>query len=257
MPALAELTAFLDETLNIRELPDYPSALNGLQFANGGEVDHVATAVDFSLQTLSGAIGVGARLLLVHHGMFWGGLQRITGVRHHQIRSLVSHDVAVYAAHLPLDLHPRFGNNVSLAERLGLTPNSGFVRFETVDVGLSGESDLPTETLVSRARALAADHGGAAVVTPYAPGRRTRRWGICSGSGADSATLAEAQRRGLDTLIVGEGPHHTAVTARDLDIVIVYAGHYATETLGVQAVGKELARQFGVAASFIAAPTGL
>ena len=88
-------------------------------------------------------------------------------------------------------------------------------------------------------------------------GRRTRAWGICTGGGASSDTLREARERGLDTLIVGEGPHHTAVEADDSGIAVIYAGHYATETLGVRALAAHLSDRFGMPWVFLEAPTGL
>jgi dinuclear metal center YbgI/SA1388 family protein len=257
MASLVELSTFLDGTLAIDAVPDYPNAVNGVQLANEGPIDHVATAVDFSSRTVAGAIAAGARLLLVHHGMFWGGVQPITGHRHRRIRDLIANDVAVYAAHLPLDVHPELGNNVLLARLLGLTPSGGFARYQTIEVGVSGTTDRPTLELADRAAQLAREHGGAAVVTPFDSGRVTRRFGICTGAGADSATIREAVARGIDTLIVGEGPHHTAVEASEVGLVIIYAGHYATETLGVRAVGDLLAQRFALRTSFIAAPSGL
>lgn len=257
MPSLATLAEYLDALLGISAIPDYPGAVNGIQLANIGDIARVATAVDFSTESVNGAIDAGARLLLVHHGMFWGGVQPITGTRHQRLWSLITHDVAVYSAHLPLDVHAELGNNVLLARRMGLEPSGGFGRFQTIDVGVSGESDLPTEELVNRARALADEFQGTFVATRFDSNRVTRKWGICTGAGADSTSLREAARRGLDTLIVGEGPHHTAVEARELGIVVIYAGHYATETLGVRALGERLAERFGVTTTFIDAPSGL
>jgi putative NIF3 family GTP cyclohydrolase 1 type 2 len=163
----------------------------------------------------------------------------------------------VYSAHLPLDVHAELGNNALLARRLGLEPNSGFAKFQNVHVGLSGESNLPTRTIAEGANALAHEFSGALIATPFEAGRVTRRWGMCTGSGADSSTLREAAQRGIDTLIVGEGPHHTAIEARELGIVVLYAGHYATETLGVRALGDLLVKRFNVSTTFIDAPSGL
>lgn len=247
----------LDALLRTAEIPDYAGALNGLQFANRGDVRRVATAVDFSSHTVREAVAARAQMLLVHHGMFWSGLQAVTGLAYERYRDLVTHDIAVYSAHLPLDMHPELGNNALLARRLGLEPSSGFARYKTIDVGLSGSADADTITLVERARQLTREAGGEAVVTPFDGARRTRRWAICTGAGADSDTIREAAERDIDTLIVGEGPHHTAVQARDLGIVVVYAGHYATETLGIRALGEYVAREFGVEAQFLDAPTGL
>jgi dinuclear metal center YbgI/SA1388 family protein len=257
MPPLEPLARFLDETLDIDNVPDYPDALNGIQLANIGDIERIACAVDVSTSVIDGALAAGAKLLIVHHGMFWGGAAPITGARHRRLWSLITHDVAVYAAHLPLDVHPVFGNNVLLARRLGLQPSGGFVRYQTIDVGLSGESNLSTAALAAAMSALAIEQGGQLVATPFDAGRVTRRWGICTGAGASSSTLKEAEERGLDTLIVGEGPHHTAVEARELGLVVLYGGHYATETLGVRAIADALAAKFQLTSTFVAAPTGL
>jgi dinuclear metal center YbgI/SA1388 family protein len=257
MPTLERLAQFLDATLDTNAIPDYPNAVNGVQLANMGDIQRIATAVDFSTETATAAIDAGARLLIVHHGMFWGGVQPITAHRHKRLWMLVTHDVAVYSSHLPLDLHPELGNNALLAKRLGLQPSGGFVKYQTIDVGLSGSSDVPTRTVAALAAALAAEYRGAFVATPFDEDRVTRRWGICTGAGADSATLREAAERGLDTLIVGEGPHHTAIEARELGIVVLYAGHYATETLGVRALGDRLASEFDMPSTFIDVPSGL
>lgn len=254
---LRSIVAHLDELLRTREVPDYSGAVNGLQVANAGRVARVATAVDFSRPAIEQAVAAGAQLLIVHHGMFWAGAQPIVGPSYERVRLLFAHDLAVYSAHLPLDVHPSLGNNVLLAQQLGLTPNGGFARYKTVDVGVSGESDLATIELAARAAGFAARWGHVVRHTPIASGRRTRRWGICTGAGASSDTLAEAEAREIDTLVVGEGPHHTAVEAVERGVVVIYAGHYATETLGVQALATEVERSFGVPWSFVGEPTGL
>jgi dinuclear metal center YbgI/SA1388 family protein len=184
-------------------------------------------------------------------------VQPIVGARRERLHALLTHDVAVYSAHLPLDVHPTLGNNALLARLVGLEPSGGFAKYQNIEVGLSGVSDIPTQVLAKRAQELARKHGGALVATPFSADHITRRWGICTGAGADSSTLREASERGLDTLIVGEGPHHTAVEARELGIVVLYAGHYATETLGVRALGEALAARFDITSTFVDAPTGL
>lgn len=255
---LAALVQHLDDLLRTREVPDYSGAMNGLQVANSGRVDRVAVAVDFSRAAVEQAVVAGAGLLVVHHGMFWGGAQAVVGPAYERLRLVFAHDLAVYASHIPLDLHPTLGNNVLLANELGLAPSGGFARFKTVDVGVRGEADdLETAALAARATAFGRQWGHVLRHTPIAPGRRTRRWGLCTGAGASSETLAEAGAMGLDTLVVGEGPHHTAVEAAERGIVVLYAGHYATETLGVRAVGAEVERTFGVPWTFVGQPTGL
>lgn len=169
---------------------------------------------------------------------------------------LIENDIAVYSSHLPLDRHPTLGNNALLAAELGLTPTGLFARFEDIFIGMSGESDIETATLTTRARDFARSYGEIRT-SVIAAGRRTRKWGICTGAGASAETLSEASSTGIDTLIVGEGPHWTAVHAEEHELAIIYAGHYATETLGVRALAQHLAERYELPWSFINAPTGL
>jgi len=256
MPALDDIVAYLDQLLDTAATPDYGPAVNGLQLANAGQVRKVGGAVDFSRRAIDGAVAAGVDLLIVHHGMFWGGSQPIRGAAYERLKTLIGHDVAVYSSHLPLDRHQRFGNNVLLARALELEPSGDFAQFKGIAIGVRGDADEATAALVERARAFAGGEGGTVVHTPLAPGRRTRRWAICTGAGASSDTLREAAALGVDTLVVGEGPHHTAVDAEELGIAVIYAGHYATETLGVRALAEHVGARFGVPWEFIAAPTG-
>ncbi len=253
---LAELVSALDETLRTSEVPDYSGALNGLQIANNGRVHRVAVAVDASRAAIAEAAICGADLLIVHHGLFWGGAQPLVGVAFEKFRSLFANGIAVYSSHLPLDLHPEHGNNVRLAQTLHLTPSAGFSRYKGVEIGVMGDSNEPTGSIVRRVQAYSARYGGAVRTSVPTEGRVTRRWAICSGGGASTESLREARERGVDTLIVGEGAHHTTVEAIEHDLCVVYAGHYATETLGVQSLGAFLERRFGVPWSFLHLPTG-
>ena len=257
MAALSGIVSFLDAELRTSEIPDYPAALNGLQLANRGDVHHIAAAVDFSTRVVREAVNRGANMLVLHHGMFWASAVPIVGPRYDRLALLFDSDIAVYGSHLPLDLHPRFGNNILLAHELGLTPSAGFASSQGTVIGVSGSSNVPTSTLVDRAKAFCDRNAHHLVTTPISPGQMTRRWGICSGAGASTDTLSEAVALSLDTIIVGEGPHHTAVQAPDLGITVLYAGHYATETLGVRALVATAAKKFGIEGSFIEAPTGL
>lgn len=254
---LSQLASYLDETLAIATTPDYPPALNGVQVGHRGPVRKIAAAVDASLRTITLAGEAGANLLLVHHGLFWSGLRAVTGHHEARLRALFAHDLAVYSAHLPLDAHKEFGNSALLARELGLTASGPFARFQQIHCGVRGEAELDTATLVARVAAWASPLGQHTIASPIPPTHRTRRWAICSGSGAQAETLAEAYTSGVDTLIVGEGPHWSAVEAEEYGLVIVYAGHYATETLGVSALAEHLSTTFGVPWTFVHAPTGL
>jgi dinuclear metal center YbgI/SA1388 family protein len=253
---LRDIVAALDAELRTGDIPDYPGAMNGLQVANAGAVHRVAVAVDASRAAIAEAVISGADLLIVHHGLFWSGVQPLVGMQYEKYRSMLSSGLAVYASHLPLDLHAEHGNNVRLAQALGLVPDGGFARFKSVDIGVTGAANEPTNDLVDRVQAFVSRYGGAVRTSIPAQGRRTHRWAICTGGGASSETLREARDRGVDTLIVGEGPHHTTVDAIEHDLCVVYAGHYATETLGVQALGAFLESRFGLPWTFLHLPTG-
>lgn len=257
MTTTALIIQYLDDLLDTSSVPDFPNALNGLQIANDGSVNRIAAAVDFSLRTVTAAAEADANLLIVHHGMFWGGLQAMRGIAFTRLRMLITRDIAVYASHLPLDRHALYGNNALLATELGLEPSGEFARFKTISIGVAGESNVATADLAVRADAFARSHGGSVRTTPIEAGRRTRAWAICTGAGAGTETLSEARERGIDTLIVGEGPHHSAVDADESGITVIYAGHYATETLGVRALAAHISDRFGVPWTFIEAPTGL
>ena len=257
MITTAELVQYLDDILETATVPDYPNAMNGLQLANSGKVTGIAAAVDFSSRAIVDAAAAGADFLLVHHGMFWNGARPITGTAYNRMRTLLQHDIAVYSSHLPLDRHKEFGNNVLLSKALGLSASSEFASFKGSSIGVRGEGDVSTTELTDRARAFAGRHGGAVVTTPFAKERRTIRWAICTGAGASAETIQEAVDTGIDTLIVGEGPHWTAVEGAELGITIIYAGHYATETPGVSALAEHLAERFSLGFTLVHAPTGL
>jgi dinuclear metal center YbgI/SA1388 family protein len=257
-PALSSAIAeHLDQILRTVSTPDYPHALNGLQVANRSPVRKVAAAVDASLRTIEGAIAADANLLIVHHGLFWSGVQPLVDARYERLRLLVEHDLAVYSAHLPLDRHPTLGNNALLARALGLTPSSDFGRYEGVSIGVSGEGARPTDHIVAAAREFARQWGGDVRASAITSGRITHRWGVITGAGASAESMREAVESGIDTLIVGEGPHWTAVEAPERGLVIIYAGHYATETPGVRALAQYVEAEFGIPWTFVDAPTGL
>ncbi|MCU0794412.1 MAG: Nif3-like dinuclear metal center hexameric protein [Akkermansiaceae bacterium] len=251
MAELSEIVDFLDGNLRIREIPDYPGAMNGLQLENRGKVTRVAAAVDASLPVVEKAIAAGADLLLVHHGLFWQGAQRITGPFYRKIRSAVEGGLAIYSSHLPLDVHPEWGNNALLAGALGVRVEGGFLDFKGLKTGLIGSVDITRDDL---RRKLADVVGGAVHLCP-AGSREIRRVGICTGGAGSQVT--EAVVSGIDAFITGEGPHWSYPLAEELGINLYYAGHYATETFGVRMLAGVLAERFPVEACFIDHPTGL
>src|SRR5688572_11714853 len=256
-PTIAEIGRHLDATLRVEEIPDFIGALNGIQVETEAPIVSVAAAVDGRERTIRAAAEAGANLLIVHHGLFWNGAQPLRGAFLRRIRLLLEHGIAVYSAHLPLDMHPELGNNALLARELGLDPSAGFARYKTVEIGVAGRCAMPTSELVTRATRFARVYGHEVRTAGAVDGKMSHRWAICTGAGAGQDTLREAIASGLDTLIVGEGPHWTAIDAEEAGLTIIYAGHYATETLGVRALAAHVSDAFGLPWVFVDAPTGL
>lgn len=248
---LGEVVSYLDGYLRVADIPDAPNALNGLQVANAGEVTLVAAAVDLCEATVQLAAGQRADLMLVHHGLFWGGLEPLTGRRYRRVAGLLKNNVALYSAHLPLDLHPDVGNNAVLARQLGLTVRGTFGEEYGIAIGVWGEIDDRRTSIAQRLGDLL---GAAPRLLPFGP-ERARRVGIVTGAGG--SLIRQAAAAGLDTYITGEGPHHTFFDAEELGLNVFYAGHYATETVGVKALAGHLQSRFDLPWTFLDHPTGL
>ena len=255
--ALTTLVAALDAELRTHEVPDSSMAFNGLQVANSGQVRRIAVAVDASLASIEAARNAGADLLIVHHGLFWAGVQPIVGKQYDRLRTLMSSDLALYSSHIPLDMHQLLGNNVRLAHAFNLTPTAPFAHYKGVHIGVRGSSNVDTAALLRTVAGYAAEYGGTVRTSIPVEGRVTKHWAICSGMGVSSDALLEARNAGVDTLIVGEGTHHSAVDSAEYGVCVMYAGHYATETLGVQALATWIEERFEIPWSFLMLPTGL
>lgn len=248
---LKDLVAYLDDYLAVSEVPDSADALNGLQVEAPGPVRRVAAAVDASEASIRAAIEAGCDLLLVHHGLFWDGNRPVTGRRYRRLAALLESGVAVYSAHLPLDVHTEVGNNVVLARELGVEVRGRFGDYGGVDVGVWGDLALTRAALSERLIELV----GAAVRLIAGGPERIERVGVLTGGGG--GYVATARAAGLDALVTGEGSHHTYFEAMEDGINLYYAGHYATETWGVRALAAHLESRFGLEWVFVDQPTGL
>ncbi|MBC8094771.1 MAG: Nif3-like dinuclear metal center hexameric protein [Akkermansiaceae bacterium] len=249
--ALSAIVQHCDHILRTREIGDYEGAANGLQVENSGTVSRVAATVDASLATIKLAITARADLLIVHHGLFWSPSHPWTGKKYELIRLLAENNLAVYSSHLPLDAHPKLGNNALLAAALGLRNLNPFFFSHGQNIGLQ------TNTTITRAELSARLQKVTGVKPLLIPGGATtcKRIGIVTGgAGGDLKKAAEA---GIDTFITGEGPHWSYTLAEELGLNVFYAGHYATETFGVKALAAHLAEKFGLPWEFIDHPTGL
>jgi dinuclear metal center YbgI/SA1388 family protein len=243
---LSEIVAFLDKELRTAEVKDYPGAHNGLQLENSGKVTRVACAVDACEAVIAAAAEAGADLLIVHHGMLWGGAQRIEGAFYRKLECAIRAGLAIYSSHLPLDLHPKLGNNALLAKALGIRKTAPFL-----EIGVRASVNLPLATLIDRVEAATQTPVHVAAGGP----EQVRKLGIVSGGAGGE--IAKAVAEGVDTFLTGEGSHWTYTAAEELGVNLLYAGHYATETFGVKALGTELEKKFGLPWAFIDHPTGL
>jgi len=248
---LSELVSYLDHYLSVRDVPDAPNALNGLQVENSGAVTRVAAAVDLCEATVGLAATQGADLLLVHHGLFWGGLRPLAGPFYRRVAGLVRSNIALYSAHLPLDRHPEVGNNAVLARALAVALCGEFGEEYGIKLGVWGELSVEREVLVRRLGALL---GVEPLVLAFGP-EQVRRVGVVTGAGG--SLIPQAAAAGLDTYITGEGPHHTFFDAEELGVNVIYAGHYATETVGVKALAEHVSAKFQLPWTFLDHATGL
>jgi dinuclear metal center YbgI/SA1388 family protein len=251
MPQLQQLVEYGNDLLRVGEIADWPNALNGLQIENSGAVTRIGAAVDASTQAIDAAIERGINLLVVHHGLFWPGLQPITGGRRRMLERAFKHDVALYSAHLPLDVHSVLGNNAQLAMALGLENTEPFFEQKGQCVGLKAKVQISRAEL---ARKLERSLGGPAKVFAAGP-EQTNTIGLITG-GAGSEIYAVAST-GIDTFITGEAPHWAAVAAEELGVNLLLGGHYATETFGVKALAAHLSDRFDLPWDFLDFPIGL
>ncbi len=251
MVSLSDVVSYADRFLRTRDVGDWDNALNGLQIENSGHVTRIGAAVDISTRVLTEAQKHDVDLLIVHHGLFWPGLQPIRGALRRQLRIAFEHDIALYSAHLPLDIHPRVGNNAQLVAALSLKSAQPFLEEKGQPVGLKVRASLPRSELVRKVQKAL---NGPVKVFGFGP-KQTRTIGIVTGAaGSEIYRVAE---EGIDTFITGEAPHWAAVAAEELGMNLLLGGHYATEVFGVKALAAHLSKRFRVPWEFIDCPTGL
>ena len=251
MASLSDIVNYTNDFLRIREIGDWDNALNGLQIENSGGVTKIGAAVDASTRVLEAAAKQNVGLLIVHHGLFWPGLQPVTGALRRQLELAFESNIALYSAHLPLDLHPQVGNNAQLAAAVGLESIEPFFEEKGQLIGLKARTPLPRDELD---RKLQEALSGPVKVFMFGP-KKTGTIGIITG-GAGSEIYKVAQE-GIDTFITGEAPHWAAVAADELRMNLLLGGHYATEVFGVKALAAHLSQRFKIPWVFIDCPTGM
>ncbi|NPV52843.1 MAG: Nif3-like dinuclear metal center hexameric protein [Firmicutes bacterium] len=264
---LCELVAYLDDYLKIREIKD--TCVNGLEVDGGGargprraggagdgdaEIRKVALAVDCNVETFEGARREGAQMIIVHHGLFWDRppSMRLVGPMYERVKLLLDSGLALYAAHLPLDMHPHVGNNAELARLVGLTEEEAFGEHHGVLIGVAGKvAPTPLEDVAAR---LNERLDTECRVLGYGPSV-VRTVAICSGRAPEM--MVDVYSKHIDVYITGETSHEWSGYAEDAGMNVIFAGHWATETLGVKALGRHISQKLGLETVFIPHPTGL
>jgi len=248
---LATIVKYCDKILRTAEIGDYDGAANGLQVENSGAVTRIAATVDASLATVKLAIAAKADLLIVHHGLFWSSSHPWTGKKYELLRLIVENNLAVYSSHLPLDAHPKLGNNALLCAALRLKNLKPFFESRGQKIGFQSRQKISRAELAKKLERLT---GSKPKIIPGGKNVCERIGIVTGGAGAE---LKLAASEGVDTFITGEGPHWTFALAEELGLNVLYGGHYATETFGVKALAAELSKKFTVPWEFLDHPTGL
>ena len=253
MAQLIEIVSMLDQTLEPSRYRD--AALNGLQVDSGeGNVTRVAVAVDSGLSIVKRALQAQAQLLIVHHGLFWGDESPLTGTFGQKVRLLMQEGCSLYASHLPLDGHPVFGNGVQLAHFLGCAEIAPAFPVNGMCIGAAGRFPKPLTCAEVAARCASLRPGIPPMVLPF--GRnRIETVGVVTGSG--TSALSSRAPPAFDLFISGEPKQSAYHLLKELELNAIFAGHYATETFGVRALGTELASRFAVESIFLDEETGI
>jgi len=252
LQSLSHIVSTMDNLLRTGEINDYPGAVNGLQIENSGAVTRIVAAVDACEEVICESSRVPGTLLLVHHGIFWNGVQTLTGAHYRKIKAALNGDLALYSSHLPLDLHPKLGNNVLMAKALALTAIKPALEMKGQGVGVIGK--IKGMTRDAFASLLSGAVGGHVNLAPGGPKIIKTVLVVTGGAGSE---VARAAALGVDAFVTGEGPHWSYTAAEELGINLFYAGHYATETFGVKALASLIATQACLPWSFLDHPTGL
>ncbi|MBQ7158654.1 MAG: Nif3-like dinuclear metal center hexameric protein [Treponema sp.] len=253
---LCELDTYFNGFLKKENFPSDPSR-NGIQIANSAPeskpITKVAFAVDACDATAKQAAQAGAQLLFVHHGLFWGGCDTITGIHYKRIKAFLENDLALYASHIPLDANAEVGNNYGIAARLGLQNVQPFGSWRGMSLGAMGTLPKPL-SIDELERALFPNGEKAAHLFPFGK-KEIRTVAVISGGAGEDFDQAVAA--GADAYITGEVSHEDYHPIEESGINVIAGGHYQTETVGVNLVRAKLEKDCGLETVFIDIPTRL
>jgi dinuclear metal center YbgI/SA1388 family protein len=248
---LKKLVSFLDHELALSEFPKDES-INGLQVEGRAAVEKIGVAVDGCEYVFEKAAQKGVDFLLVHHGLIWGGIRAIQGVLMKRIKTLMDSGISLYACHLPLDWHPKYGNNAQILKLLTVRRMGEFGEYHGKRIGYWGKTAKALSLDEFRGRVDSAFNTKSSAIDF---GRRVRNVAVVSGGGWSA--IHDAEKYGIDTFLTGEPSHSAYTLAEEMKINLIFSGHYATETVGVKAVGDMIGKRLGLRVEFIDHPTGL
>lgn len=247
MKSLETIVSFLDRELNIAAFSD--ASHNGLQVENSGKISRIGVGVDASLAFFEEAARRKVQMVICHHGLSWGdSLKRINGLNYRRLKFLLDHDMALYACHLPLDAHPRLGNNAQIAKALGLQRLKPFGIYHGIPIGFCG---LLPQTMPYAAFKLRVQRVMGNTVGTMDFGKRMVRTVAIVSGGADAEQIDEAGQKGIDVYISGEPKLPAYHLAQEHKMNAIFSGHYATEVFGVKALARLLSSRFGLQTEFI------
>jgi dinuclear metal center YbgI/SA1388 family protein len=244
-----KIVSYLDKELRISEIDDL--SCNGLQVEGRENIKRIALAVDACITVFEKTKKKRCQMIIAHHGLIWGGIKSVSKTIKQSLSFLLTNEINLYAAHIPLDLHPKLGNNIQLCKTINLKKIKEFGAYEGNLIGFEGEL-IKTFSIEELSKRINQKIGGVSKILPFGK-EKIKRIGIISGGGAKS--LLEAIEKDLDCFITGEHAHENYHLARESRMNVIYIGHYYSEKLGVIALGKDLEKRFGIKTTFIDEPT--
>ncbi|MFP4365119.1 MAG: Nif3-like dinuclear metal center hexameric protein [Spirochaetia bacterium] len=250
----ADLDRYFRSILPIEDFAKSDVSLNGLQLGSSGdEVQKIAFAVDACMASFEQAAALKADMIFVHHGLYWGKPVPVTGVMYERLRFLLTNRISLYAAHLPLDMHPEIGNNAGIAAALELKDVQPFGTYRGSKIGYKGKLSEPCSIEEIKNTVVSGD-SGTELVLPFGDEKIST---VAIVSGGAASDVEEAIEEEIDCYITGEPSHQVYHTCLEAGINVIFGGHYKTETWGVKLLSEKCKNETGVETVFLDIPTGL
>lgn len=248
---LFEIINFLNNYLKISEIDDY--SLNGLQVEGKKNIQKVITAVDASEEIFKIAKKENAELIFVHHGMLWKSINSITGINYKRMKILINNKISLYACHLPLDKHEEVGNNIQFLKIFKIIKNiTPFGNYHGINIGYKGEFE-EEHNLNEFVKEINEKLNTKCKILKFG-NKKIKSVGVVSGAASEIVNEAIEE---VDCFVTGESSHQVYHLAKEGKINVIFAGHYATETLGVKAIANLIKEKFNIETKFIDIPTNM